>query len=122
MARTNVPLQAFVANSELADPTAVAIDATNQHVIPAVGQSQRIVLRIKNTFAGSKAVTIKAGDSVPGFRSGLGDLTITLATQNLTKWVGPLESARFIQDDGTISVDVAASMTGEITAFQWPTP
>jgi hypothetical protein len=119
MPRTNVPLQAFAANGELTDPTPVTIDATNQHVIPAAGQSQRIVLRVKNTFAGSKVVTVKAGDKEPAFRAGLGDLAVTLA-QNAVKWIGPLESARFIQNDGTIEVDVASGTTGEITAFQWP--
>lgn len=122
MPRTNVPLQAFAANGELADPTPVTIDATNNHVIPAAGQSSRIVLRVKNTFAGAKIVTVKAGTAnAPAFQNGIGDLSVSLA-QNAVKWIGPIESARFIQPDGTISVDVAASTTGEITAFQWPTP
>ena len=47
-------------------------------------------------------VTFKAGDRYPAQLVGLGDLTITLAADDGR--VVPIETARFLQDDGTITV------------------
>jgi len=119
MARTAVPVTALTANAENENPTTTAIDATNQHEIASGGETDRLLLRIVNTFAGSKVVTIKAGVNPPAFRAGLGDLAITMGAQNDVAYV-VLESARFAQADGKINIDVAASMTGSILALRLP--
>lgn len=119
MARTNVPVLALTANAENENPATTALDATNGHIIPAQSDMGRLVLRIVNTFAGSKVVTIKAGVAPPAFRAGLGDLAITMGAQNDVAVV-LLESARFAQADGSIWIDLAASMTGTIQALKLP--
>jgi hypothetical protein len=45
-------------------------------------------------------VTFKAGDRYPAHRVDLGDLTITLAANDGR--VVPIETSRFLQNDGTI--------------------
>src|SRR5689334_3301138 len=98
-----------------ATPTATAIDATNHHVIAAGAKPGKILLIAQNTFAGSKALTVKAGDNPPAVAAGQGDATITIATQNAYA-VFVIDTSRFQQDDGTINIDVAASMTGSLWA------
>lgn len=117
MARTAVPITALSVNAGTAQST-VNLDATNGHVVAAAAKSRNLVLVVKNTYAGSKALTVKAGVKPVAGRSDLGDLTITLA-QNAVQYV-VLESARFRQKDGTINIDVAASMTGTIEAYSMP--
>lgn len=117
MARTAITVDALT-ESTSATPTSTAIDATNNHVIAATAKVGKTVLRFNNTFAGSKAITIKAGDNPPALAQGQGDLTITLA-QNASAVV-VLDTSRFLQDDGTVNIDVAASMTGTIEAYQLP--
>ena len=61
--------------------------------------------------------------STPADANGGGDLTLSLtdgSTTPTTKWFGPFTSARFIQGDGTVNIDVDASMTGTITVFRIP--
>lgn len=117
MARTAITVDALT-ESTSATPTSTTIDATNSHVIPATAQVGETVLRINNTTASTKIVTIKAGANPPAVAAGLGDLAISLA-QNVTGVV-TLDTARFLQADGTVNVDVAASMTGTIEAYQLP--
>lgn len=107
------------AESAAATPTATAIDATNSHVIAASARIGKIVIIAQNTFAGSKALTVKAGANPPAVAAGQGDATMTIATQN-AYGVIVLDPSRFRQADGTINIDVAASMTGSIWAIQLP--
>ena len=100
-------------------PTATAIDATNNHVFTPDRSFDQLMIVLLNTFAGSKAVTIKAGVNPPAKRKDLGDLTITLAAQN-DRAYQVLEGARFVQADGTVNIDVAASMTGSIWVLGIP--
>lgn len=119
MARTNVPVLTLAANAENENPATTALDATNGHIVPVLGRAGRVLLRIVNTFAGSKTVTIKAGVNPPAFRAGTGDLVITMGAQNDVALV-LVESARFAQADGSIWIDLAASMTGTIQASRIP--
>src|SRR5260221_480507 len=57
----------------------------------------------------------------PAFRGGLGDFTSgNLTASTGTAFIGPFDSARFVQSDGSVSVDFAASMTGTIWAVIVP--
>lgn len=120
MARTNVAYTPLVANGTLADPAGTALNAGvgNGHAIVAA-QPERTVLRITNTTAGAVNATIKAGVYPPALASGLGDLTVPIGA-NSAAFVGPFESGRFIQKDGSLNVDIAAGHTGTITAFLEP--
>lgn len=116
MARTNVPITALTANAANADPATTALDATNGHTIAVGGLTDRLAIEVKNTFAGAKSVTVKAGANPPAIRAGLGDLTKSLAQDEITILV--LESARFVQADGAIYVDLTAGTTGTIRAYR----
>lgn len=120
MARTAVSYSNFVANSNLSDPAGTALDATNDHTI-ANARPELTMLRITNTAGTDKVVTIKAStSSVPAWRSGLGDLTVTVTATTGVQWIGPLSSSRFLQSDGSLSIDIASGHTGTITAFKLP--
>jgi len=101
----------------LADSAGTAVDPTNGHNV-AGGRFRKLVFRINSTFAGAKTFPFKAGAYPPAESSGQGDLVVSLNA--VTAWIGPLESARFMQKDGSINIDVAAAATGTITAFQLP--
>ncbi len=125
MARTNLPLTTLTPNSAVLNNAGTAIDAANgmtialpSNAIPASPDAEQLILYVTNTFAGTKTVTVRAGTSnPPAFRGGLGDLTTgNLTASTGTAIIGPFDSARFIQSDGSISVDFAASMTGLIWA------
>lgn len=128
MARTAVPYTPFVADSHVTDPAGTTIDATNSHYIPATYGSnpahpaspELTLLRVTNTSGAGKVVTVKASNNPPALASGLGDLTVTVAATTGVEWIGPVESGRFIQNDGTMNVDIAAGHTGTITAFYFP--
>jgi hypothetical protein len=119
MARTAVPYSTLVANGYLADPAGTALDITNDHVINAA-LPERTLLRVTNTHGSAHVITIKAGDYPPAIAAGQGDLTQSIAATTGVAWLGPFESGRFIQSDGTMLIDVEAAHTGTITAFKLP--
>ena len=128
MARTLIPLTPLVSNNGIQVPVATAVDPTNGHYVDCTGLTGQLLISVNNTFAGTKTVTIKAGTSnPPAFRNSLGDFVFTAAASDRCV-VGPLESARFVQpvggtDGGTggrVFIDLAASITGTITALFIP--
>lgn len=122
MARTAITVSPLVANSYLVSPAGDAVDPTNDHTIAAC-KFERTLLRVTNTAAATKLVTVKAGDNPPALAAGLGDLTYTLGAGNVTTtevWLGPFESGRFSQSDGSLEVDLASGHTGTIAAFLIP--
>lgn len=118
MARTAVPYSNLAANSSLADPAGTTADPTNGHTI-AAAEPERTMLRIKNTTAGALNAIVKAGTYPPALASVQGDLTVSVGA-GVTVWIGPVESGRFIQKDGSLSVDLQAGFTGTVTAFLVP--
>lgn len=100
-------------------PAGTAINTTNGATIAAAGDTQRLLLRITNTNGTNRVATVKAGANPPAVRSGLGDLAITVPATTGDVLV-VVESARFLQADGSISVDFAASMAGVISAVRLP--
>lgn len=121
MARTAVTVTALSTNAGVSVAgVGTAIDATNGHVIATDGRTHRLIIHVKNTTGSSKAVTVKASSSlVPAFRSSLGDLVVTIAATTGEQML-VLESARFAQPDGSINIDIAASMTGTIAVYKAP--
>jgi len=95
----------------------VTINVTNGAVIPA-GAMPRVILKVTNTYAGAKNVTIKAGVYPPAWRKDIGDLVVAIA-QNATHYF-VLETARFNQADGSINIDYETGMTGTAWAFKLP--
>ncbi len=127
MARTNLPVSAFLAESSIADPTATAVDQANgmnvvittETIPPGYDAYKGIFLRVANTAASPFACIIRAGVNPPAFRAPIGDLSVTV-TNGTTRWIGPLDMARHAQSDDSINVDFAAGFTGTITCFEAP--
>lgn len=122
MARTAVAYSNLLPNANVADSalTAVTLNpgTNNGHRI-ASAEPERTVLRVAAGATGG-AVTIKAGTNPPAIAASMGDLAITVAA-NTIQWIGPFESGRFIQNDGSMLVDVAAAVVpGTITALRIP--
>ncbi|MEU1805843.1 hypothetical protein [Streptomyces sp. NPDC019937] len=126
MARTAVAYSNLIPNGNLADPagTATNAGAGNGHVIPATqpGADALPELTILRVTAGATGgnVTVKAGTNPPAIAAGQGDLVVAVAN-SATQWIGPFESGRFLQNDGSMLVDIATGfVAGTITAFRVP--
>lgn len=117
MARTSVAYSDLSANTDTDDPAGTALNAGagNGHTI-AAADPEHTILRVVASAGGD--VTIVAGDSPPAIAAGQGDLTVAVGIE--TRWIGPLESGRFLQNDGTLLVDVETGAAGTITAFRVP--
>ena len=126
MARTNLPLTDLVQSASYTE-SATAVDPTNgmnvvvaSEVVGAKGDSQDVILIFTNSGAGSETITVRAGSAnPPAFRNGLGDLAVACASSAITV-VGPFESARFAQPDGSLNVDFSAAATGTVVALRVP--
>jgi len=113
MTRTNLPYTAAVPNgSVVATPT--TIDATNDHVI-AKAEPEKTILRVVASTGGN--MTIKAGTYPLAIAAGLGDLSITVGVE--TRDVGPFESGRFLQSDGSMNIDFT-TVVGTVVALKVP--
>jgi len=107
---TALTVTALTANTAgIALPTADVLDTGTAAVTLDADVAGNGMVLFEFTSAASTAVnttsTILAGDNPPAQRAGLGNLA-TVCAQNVVKLVGPLETARFIQSDGKISVTV----------------
>ncbi len=99
--------------------TADTIDKTNDHVITP---TKRHLILAFHLSAATAADTIKimAGDNPPAIRQGIGDLTFSAAGGAEEAIVGPIETARYLQSNGTIEIDIAGtSIAGTIEAYEF---
>jgi hypothetical protein len=127
MARAALAYSLAIPNSSIADPAGVATvaGAGNGLQIPSVptppqvvqSRPEKTLLRVSNATGGSGTVTIKAGSQPLDIAAGLGDLVVTVGA-GAVSWLGPFESGRFIQNDGSMIVESSVVMT--VTAFQIP--
>ena len=111
-------LNGAFANHETAD----SIDKTNDHEIAEGANFKRLILSFELSAAtADDTITIKAGTAHPAFRRGLGDLVFEAAGGAERVCLGPIETARYLQADGTIHIDVAGStIAGTIDAYALP--
>jgi hypothetical protein len=116
MARTAIPVTDLTTVSSLADPAGTTADPTNGHTVTGV-RSEVLLFRVSNTTAGSLNATLRAGTQPLAPSSGVGDLVVAVGATS-TKWITPAESARFIQSDGSVSLDLQAGFAGTVTAFR----
>lgn len=119
MARTAVTVTTLTANTGVTEPAGTTADPTNDHVVTGV-PCEELILRFANTNGSDRVATIVAGDSPPALSAGQGDLAVTVPATSGVVWVGPLESARFVQSDGSVNIDLAASFAGTVTAYRVP--
>lgn len=126
MARTNLPVTDLPGNAGVLQATTAIDQANGMNVavvsesIPAKGEVQDIILIVANTAAAAHNAIIRAGAGpVPAFRSSLGDLTVSV-TNATTQIIGPFESARFAQADGSLNLDFDVGMAGTVLALRVP--
>ncbi|HHY54112.1 MAG TPA: hypothetical protein GYA08_01620 [Chloroflexi bacterium] len=111
----------------IAQPTADVLDTGSTAVTLSAdvgGLSELVLLEVKNTAgaANDLTVTVLPGDNPPAQRAGQGGLDTVIA-QNATKIIGPLESARFIQNDGKLDVTftpAAGTIGAQIRCYKLP--
>lgn len=80
-------------------------------------KDEKIFIHVKNTAGTVEYATVEAGDF---WASGQGALAIQLSATSGEKIIGPLESARFLQDDGYIHISLDSGMTGYLGVFKMP--
>jgi hypothetical protein len=117
MAVTTLTATALTKNTVSADLpvtsfTAIDADKTMKVAYPREG---KLVLILNNTFAGSKVFTISAGEYIA---NGVGSLAITMAQDDVRFLV--LDSDRFKDFDGNVSIEFADSTTGYVGALSLP--
>jgi hypothetical protein len=123
MSRTAVPYSTLTVNGSLADPagTAVTSGTGNGGQIPATSGGGSLpeltVLRVSNASGGSGTASVLPGVQPLAESGGQGALTVTVADGSKA-FIGPFESARFLQNDGSLIVETSVAMT--ITAFKVP--
>lgn len=130
MARTAVAYSNFNTNGSLADPagTSVTSGAGNGAQIPSVptgspvvavgGLPELTLIRVANASGGSGTATVLAGSQPLATSSGQGNTAPLTVATGAAGWIGPFESARFIQPDGSLIVETSVAMT--VTAFKVP--
>jgi hypothetical protein len=124
MARTAVPYSNLVPNSELADPagTAVTSGAGNGAQINATSGARAVpeltIIRLVNASGSTGTASLLAGTNPPNVAAGQGNYTTSNILTATTRWIGPFESNRFMQSDGSIIVETTQNMT--VTAFRVP--
>ena len=98
------------------------IDTAADHEIAVGGYGEKLVLAFHLSAAtAADTIKIKAGTKDPAFRRGLGDLTYTCEGGAAEVVIGPLETARYLQADGKLYIDVAgATIAGTIEAYRLP--
>ena len=125
MPRVALPYQSLVGNGNFADPAGVATvaGAGNGLQIPDISPNRRqsvpeqTILRVANASGGSGTISIQPATNPPNVAGGQGALTVTVANST-TQWLGPFESNRFIQSDGSLILETSVVMT--VTAFRVP--
>ena len=101
-------------NTKLADPTAVTVGTGGGTLADA--EPELTVLRVAETGGSTDGTfTVLAGAYPPALASGQGDLAFTI-TKSTTQWIGPLESGRFLQNDGSLSFGASENLS--VTAFR----
>ncbi|MFM9643564.1 hypothetical protein [Streptomyces turgidiscabies] len=119
MATTQIPYSSLVPNGNLAQPagtTTVVAPTNNLQISNAF--PELTVLRVVNTGV-QQVITVKAGDNPPALAAGQGDLAVTVAATTGVQFIGPFESGRFVQSDGSMLIE-AATVDATITAFKIP--
>lgn len=97
----------LAANSATARPAGNVIDTNGVVPLRAAdlkGRADRLIIEVTNGALRAVDVELLAGDDPPAVRAGLGDYSNLAIATNAVWLIGPFESARFTQSDGTISV------------------
>lgn len=119
MARTAITVTELVAGQPTERVAGTTADPTNDHEIALDFPLEELLLIITQTDSTARVATIAAGVSPPALAAGQGDLDQSIDQDE--EWiVAGLESARFMQSDGKLHIDLAASFAGTIEAYRVP--
>ena len=123
---SSITVNDLSANSNIVDPTPDTLDTGTSAVTlyAAVGgRADDVIFRIKNTDDDTAmTVEILAGDNPPAQRAGLGSISQSVAF-GATRFFGPFEGSRVLQDDGSIGVKItpaSGTIAAQITCFRVP--
>lgn len=113
------------ANSSVTQPSTQAIDSNGTVPIVNAAPMDRLTLEVINLTSGNAlTVTVKAGANPPSH--GALDLAVTLAAAGSAgdkKIIGPFESGRFLQADGSVNVQFAfagGTPSATVRAYRGP--
>jgi hypothetical protein len=121
MARVAVTVTSLAAGTAVAESAGVTADPTEDHEILAAALTfplEELLLVFKNTNGSDRVATIVAGDNPPALSAGLGNLDITVPATSGVRMVTGLESARFLQSDGRLEINLATSFAGTVHAYR----
>jgi hypothetical protein len=88
--------------------------ANGQNIPAITGSNVNLWLRVNNATGGAGNFILRAGTQPSAISSGQGDLTISVGA-GATSWIGPFDSSRFQQADGSLNIDTSIVMT--VSAF-----
>lgn len=103
---TAITVTDLTANAVTTRPTGDTLDTGTAAVTLAAaigGVGSRVILEVTNTAAANLVASVAAGDDPPAHNAGIGALTSSNIAQNAVVYLGPFETGRFGQNDGTIS-------------------
>lgn len=126
MPRTAVTPTVLTANDATAEGAGTTIDGTlvtNGVSVALTHPLEEHILEVTHTSDAEKDLTVAAGDDPPADAAGQGALVEAFAAGNVTavtKFVGPLTSSRFIQNDGTLHIDFETGFTGTLRVIRVP--
>jgi hypothetical protein len=90
--------------------------AGNGFVIAAnLASNPTLFLRASNATGAAATITVLAGSQPSAISSGQGPVTVSVAATTGVQWVGPFDSSRLQQPDGTLLIETSAVLT--VTAF-----
>jgi len=118
MARVALTPTALVPNGGVADPagTASVAGTGNGFVIAAPTASNvTLYLRASNATGAAATISVLAGSQPSAISSGQGPVTVSVAATSGVQWVGPFDSSRVQQPDGTLLIETSAVLT--VAAF-----
>ena len=113
MARSIVPVTSLLRNDGTLVSSAGTIDTSNGQVINS--PSNTLVLWVNNTGPAG-TVVFKAGVNPPGLTSIVGDVSVNIGGTAALYFM--IETAQFMQLDGTVNIDWGGSPTGSIAAYE----
>jgi hypothetical protein len=129
-ARTAIVPIAVVNNGATGSGVGTAVDAANGMTIPAPGPF-KVLLRVDNTDASAHTFTIRAGGNgvtasggaavpTPFTQATVGDSTVTVAATTGSQVFWVLDTDRFTQADGSLSIDFNSAVGMKVWAYQLP--
>jgi len=117
----NLIVNACVANGSIAQPAAQTIDTAGTVPMPAGHSMDRMIIEVVNSAAQNCDVVLKAGTRPPSLLAA--DMTTTVVATTGKAIIGPFESGRFVQADGTVNVQfnpVSGSPNLAIRVYKLP--